>query len=146
MKFFLKYLIYIILLLVASMGFFGTTAQAATEKNFLVRNTQDIVQLCSVSPEDKLYTQAIHFCHGFLVGIYRTQNEFFSNPGLSPLVCLPESFPSPIKSGVREVELSRNQTITGYIQWAKTNSDYMQDSVVTTVMKYLIDHFPCEQD
>ncbi|MBP6058946.1 MAG: hypothetical protein KA524_11150 [Nitrosomonas sp.] len=133
-------------LLIIGMSFFCTTAQAATKDNFLIRNTGDIVQICSVSPEDRLYTQAIHFCHGFLVGIYRSQSEFYSNPGLSPLVCLPETLPSPANSGIDEVELSRNRIITEYIQWVKARPDYLQDSVVATVMKYLVDHFPCKDD
>lgn len=133
-------------LLIICISFFCKTAQTTTEDNFLIRNTGDIVQLCSISPEDRIYTQAIHFCHGFLVGVYRSQSEFYSNPGLSPLVCLPETLPSPANSGISAVELSRNQMIAGYIRWVKAHPDYLQDSVVVTVMKYLIDHFPCKDD
>ena len=41
----------------------------------------------TASPADPFYKEAIHFCHGYLVGVYQYQQEFYGNPGLSPLVC-----------------------------------------------------------
>ncbi len=135
-----------ILLLFFGMVCYVVSTHAATKENFLVRDTQDIVSLCSVSPEDALYTQAIHFCHGYLVGIYHYQNEFYSRPGLTPLVCMPEADSSSIDTKVKQVRLSRNQTIAEYIQWVSEYPDYLKEPVVDTVMKYLIDHFPCNDD
>jgi hypothetical protein len=45
-------------------------AGGVTEKDFEVQTTQNLVNLCTASPDDPLYHQAINFCHGYLVGAY----------------------------------------------------------------------------
>jgi hypothetical protein len=53
----------IILLLVVSIllpGFAG----AASEKDFEVQTTENILNLCTAAPDDPLYHQAVNFCHG----------------------------------------------------------------------------------
>ena len=42
-------------------------AGAASEKDFEVQSTENILNLCTTTPDDPLYHQAINFCHGFLV-------------------------------------------------------------------------------
>lgn len=113
------------------MGCLATQSQAATNDNFLARNTQDIIELCTASPTDPLYKEALHFCHGYLVGVYQYQHDFYSEPGFSPLVCPPTPKPS------------RNQTIAEYVEWVKTHPEYLQERTVDTVMKFLIEKFPC---
>ncbi|AKH37997.1 hypothetical protein BCL69_100834 [Nitrosomonas communis] len=112
-------------------GCLTTQSQAATKDNFLARNAQDIIELCTASPADPLYKEAIHFCHGYLVGVYQYQQDFYSNPGLSPLVCPPDPKPS------------RNQAIANYVEWMKAHPEYLKERAVDTVMKYLIEKFPC---
>ena len=43
-------------------------AGAASEKDFEVQTTENIINLCTTAPEDPLYHQAVNFCHGLLVG------------------------------------------------------------------------------
>ena len=64
---FVRWWIYVTIVVV---GCLAMQSQAATKDNFLARDTQDIIELCSVSPSDPLYTEAIHFCHGYLVSGY----------------------------------------------------------------------------
>jgi hypothetical protein len=45
-------------------------AGAVSEKDFEAQTTESIIYLCTVSPDDPLYQQAINFCHGYLVGAY----------------------------------------------------------------------------
>lgn len=126
------------------MGCLAIQSQAATKDNFLARDTQDIVELCSVSPNDALYTQAIHFCHGYLVGAFHYQKVFYSRPGFSPLVCLPKPNPSATETLAEHIGLSRTKIIAEYIQWAKNNPEYLKEPAVDTLMKFLIDEFPCK--
>lgn len=134
-------------LLMIVIGYLAAPVQAVTENNFMVRNTQDIVELCSVSPEDKLYTQAIHFCHGYLVGVYHYQNELYKSPGLSPIVCIPRMHSSvSVNSEMERVELSRNHIIAGYTQWVKEHPDYLKEPIVDSLMKYLSDNYSCKDD
>jgi hypothetical protein len=62
----------LILPLVSSLG---TARAAVTATDFQVRNTSELVNLCSVGQGDPMAAAAIHFCEGFLVGIYRTLSE-----------------------------------------------------------------------
>ncbi|GKS70431.1 hypothetical protein W03_24350 [Nitrosomonas sp. PY1] len=137
----------LLMIVMMGIGCLVASVQAATENNFMVKNTQDIVELCSVSQEDKLYTQAIHFCHGYLVGIYHYQNELYKSPGLSPIVCIPKLYhPASVNSEAERIELSRNHIITGYIQWVKEHPDYLKESIVNSLMKYLVNNYSCKDD
>jgi hypothetical protein len=57
-------------------GFSG----AASEKDFEVQSTENLINLCTAAPDDPLYQQAINFCHGFLVGAYRYYEAAGSGP------------------------------------------------------------------
>ena len=43
---------------------------AVTEADFEVKTTQNLLNLCTAAPNDPRYREAIHFCHGYLVGAY----------------------------------------------------------------------------
>ncbi|MGZ8195399.1 MAG: Rap1a/Tai family immunity protein, partial [Methylosarcina sp.] len=55
------------LLLCAS--FITGTARAAnvTEEDFVAQKTRNLINLCTASPQEPHYREAIHFCHGYLV-------------------------------------------------------------------------------
>ena len=44
---------------------FAAQPYAVTQDNFLARDTNDIIELCSAQADDPLYTAAVHFCHGY---------------------------------------------------------------------------------
>ena len=141
MHIFIRCWIYVTIVVVGSLAM---QSQAATKDNFLARDTQDIIELCQVSPNDPLYTQAIHFCHGYLVGAFHYQMVFYSRPGFSPLVCLPERNLSATETMAEHVGMSRTKTIAEYVQWAQNNPDYLKEPAVDTLMKFLIDKYPCK--
>lgn len=141
MNIFVRWWIYVT---IAVVGCLAMQSQAATKDNFLARDTQDIIELCSVSPEDPIYTEAIHFCHGFLIGAYRYQKVFYSRPGFSPLVCAPEPNPSPTETLAEYAGMTRTKIIAEYVQWTKNNPEYLKEPIVDTLMKFLIDKFPCK--
>jgi hypothetical protein len=66
---------------------------AASERDFEVQPTENIINLCTAAPDDPLYHQAVNFCHGFLVGAYRYYEAAGSGPGGLKLVCLPNNAP-----------------------------------------------------
>jgi len=43
---------------------------AVTEADFEAKTTQNLLNLCNAAPSDPRYREAIHFCHGYLVGTY----------------------------------------------------------------------------
>ncbi|HUL14134.1 MAG TPA: Rap1a/Tai family immunity protein [Methylococcaceae bacterium] len=116
----------------AALTCLAIESQAVTQDNFLARNTQDIVELCTVSATDPLYVAATHFCQGYLVGAYHYQEAFYSEPGLTPLVCPPNPKPS------------RNEAIAQFIRWAQSHPQYLKERTVDSMMKFLIETWPCK--
>jgi len=120
------------LCLAASFLALVTASHAVTKDNFLVRDTNDIIALCTAPGTDPLYTAAVHFCHGYLVGAYHYQDALYSGPGRTPLVCPPNPKPS------------RDQAIAGYIAWARQHPEYGKALTVNTMMKYAVERWPCK--
>jgi len=57
------------LLLVAAVLIPGY-AGAVTEEDFKAKTTRNLLNLCTASANDPQHKEAIHFCHGYLVGAY----------------------------------------------------------------------------
>jgi len=87
-------------------------AYAVSEKDFEVQTTKNIVNLCTVSPDDPLYHQAINFCHLYLVGAYHYYEAVSSGPKGIRFVCPPDPMPT------------RNDAIDAFIQWVKVHPQY----------------------
>ena len=119
-------------LVAGALACLTSTAQATNQDDFLVRNTADIVALCSTAPGDPLYIPAMNFCQGYLVGIYQYQDDFFHGAGLTPVVCPPAPKPT------------RNQTVMDYLAWSKAHPQYANDLAVNSFMKFLVDTWPCK--
>ncbi len=62
-----------------------------TEKNFELKSTQDLIDLCTVSSDDPLYHQSVNFCHGYLVGAFQYYAAAAAGPDGVKLVCFPGS-------------------------------------------------------
>ena len=108
-------------------------AGAVSEKDFEAQTTQDIINLCTVAPDDPLYHQAINFCHGYLVGSYHYYEASKSGPEGLQLVCKPDPQPS------------RNATIDKFIDWAKAHPQYRGEPAVETEFRFLMEEWPCKR-
>jgi hypothetical protein len=108
-------------------------AQAITPERFVVRSTQDLIDVCTTPSSDPLYTAAIHFCHGYLVGAYQYQEALYDGPGIKPVVCPPDD-PKP----------TRNESVAKYIQWAKAHPEYAKERAVNTLGMFLAEAWPCK--
>jgi hypothetical protein len=116
------------LILVAALMISGV-AVAADTNTFQVRTADDLVRVCSLTPEDPLYHNAMGFCSGVLAGAYgyyklnvSAENRF---------VCEPN--PTPTAPAV----------MNGFVTWAKSNAQYMNDVPVDTLFRYLAETYPC---
>jgi hypothetical protein len=117
-------------LLCALAGF--PSVQAAELKNFYVRNAGDLVDLCSATPQDQDYLQAIHFCQGFAVGAYQYYREVATNSPSYRFICLPDPPPS------------RDEAIAAFVAWARQNPQYLDDTAVDALFRYLSEAYPCK--
>jgi len=111
-----------------------TLVSAATEQqDFIVDSTDDIVDLCTTAPDDPLYTAAIHFCQGYLVGAYAYYDALASGPEGVRLVCFPDPAPS------------RDAAIDMYVKWAKAHPEHMKEAPVDTLFMFLTEKWPCKE-
>ena len=105
----------------------------ATRDEFLVRTTQDYVELCSTSPNDPLYAAAIGFCHGYAVGAYHYYLAQAAGPRGAPFVCPPEPPPS------------RAEIIAMFLTWARANQQTMGERPVDSLCRFLSEKWPCRR-
>ena len=107
-------------------------AGAVSEKDFQAKTTKNLINLCTVLPDDPLYHQAINFCHGYLVGAFHYYEATASGPAGVQLVCAPDPRPS------------RNATIDMFIDWAKAHPQYWGEPPVETEFRFLMEKWPCK--
>lgn len=107
-------------------------AAAVTDEDFQVKTTQNLINLCTVSASDPRAQEAIHFCHGYLVGAYHYHLAESDGPDAAKrLVCIPTS-------GV-----TRNDAIAMFVEWAKARPQYMKEAPVETEFRFLTEKWPC---
>jgi hypothetical protein len=105
-------------------------ARATTDDDFLVRNTRDLVDLCTTPESDPLYTAAINFCHGYLVAAFHYHEELNAKAKHKNL-CLPNPRPT------------RTEGVRHFIEWTKANPQYDDEAPVETLVKFLVEKWPC---
>ena len=120
-------------LLVATITAVPAVAAAVTDGDFEVKTARNLLDLCTVAPEDPRYKEALHFCHGYLVGAYHYYLATLAGPNVKPLVC--PSDPPP----------SRNAVISGFVAWARAHPQYMNEPPVETEFRYLTETWPCKR-
>ena len=118
-----------------ALGLFALsgTSYAATEDDFVVVDTDDLVSLCSATADSPKGIAAINFCHGYAVGAF--QYYQLLEP-LSPdhqFICLLEPKPS------------RNEVIAGFVAWTRAHPQYAGAAAVETLFRYLGETFPCKK-
>ena len=117
----------------------GTSAgQAAAQQplaaeNFQARTTGDLLTLCAPAPNDPLAVQAIHFCHGYLVGAFAYYSASVAGRDDAKRVCLPQPPPS------------RDAGVAHFVSWARANPQYLQERPVETEFRFLETTWPCRR-
>ena len=107
-------------------------AGAVTEADFEAKTTQNLLNLCTAPASDPRYREAIHFCHGYLVGAYHYHLAQTDGEGGKSLVCFPTPAPS------------RNEAIRMFITWAQAHPQYMNERPVETEFRFLTEKWPCQ--
>jgi hypothetical protein len=108
-------------------------ARGVDQADFEVDTTQNLMNLCTAPSSDPLYKEAIHFCHGYLIGAFDYYKAAIEGPGGKRLVCPPNPAPS------------RNEAITLFLEWAKVHPQYMGDEAVDTEFRFLMEKWPCKR-
>jgi hypothetical protein len=109
----------------------GAAHAAVSQDTFLLRNTGDLVDLCSAAQSDPLYTAAVNFCHGFTVGVFRVLQEEDMAKTSRHMFCLPNPMPS------------RNEGIANFVQWANADPSRAAMQPADAIAAFLAQQFPC---
>jgi len=85
----------------------ASSSRAVEPDHFLVRSTADLVKLCSVHGESQHAVEAIHFCHGYVVGAVQYHLAITEPGDRSRLLCIQEPRPD------------RDSTVAEFVAWAR---------------------------
>src|SRR5258708_5741456 len=87
----------------------GFAQDRVPQDMFQLRNTGDLVALCSAAPSDPLYTAAVNFCHGFALGVFKVLQQEGAASRAGQIFCMPDPPPT------------RQEGITDFISWGHSN-------------------------
>ena len=122
-----------ILPLVLAVCLWPAFIEAVTRDNFLVRNTQDFVELCTAPETDPLHTAAMAFCHGYGLGAFHYYRASTEGPRGKPFICLPQPAPS------------RAEGLQMFLAWVRGHPQYMSDPAVDTIFRWMASKWPCQK-
>lgn len=109
----------------------GSARAAVSTDSFLLRSTGDLVNLCSATSNEQLYTAAVNFCHGFAVGVFRVLHAEDAAHPSHRMFCLPNPAPS------------RTQAIAAFVRWAEADTGRLQQSPSDGIAAFLAQQYPC---
>jgi hypothetical protein len=104
---------------------------AVTATDFEATTTRKLLNLCTVSADDPRHEEAIHFCHGYLVGAF-DYHEAARGPRREVLVCFPEPPPT------------RQDIVAQFVAWVLAHPEHMDEPPVETEFRFLIEKWPCK--
>ncbi len=118
----------------AALLFAAATASAdVTTENFTLRTMRDFVALCSVDRNDPNAAAAIHFCHGYYVGVDHSA-EILGRPFRGILYCPPE--------GLR---LTRDQVIAMIVDYHRKNPQFGGEAPIEGIIRWAAAAYPCKK-
>jgi hypothetical protein len=122
-----------ILPLVLAVCIWPVLTAAVTRDNFLVRNTQDFVELCTAPETDPMHAAATAFCYGYGLGAFHYYRASTEGPQGKPFICLPQPAPS------------RTEGLRMFLSWVRENPQYMSEPAVDTIFRWMATKWPCRK-
>lgn len=104
-------------------------AHAVDPDAYRIRNTADLVRVCSAQPSESDHATALAFCHGVLAGAYAYY--LAATPAADRFVCAPDPAPT------------RTKVANEFVVWAKARPQYMEHGAIDTLFRYAAEAFPC---
>jgi len=120
-------------LVVASFLVAGLAGAAVTDEDFVLSTTRNLLNLCTVSADDPRAKEAIQMCEGYMLGAYHFYLATNAGKDSMNLVCLPNPAPT------------RNEAAAMFVEWARANSQYMNEAPVETEFRFLSAKWPCKK-
>jgi hypothetical protein len=108
---------------------FAASAYAVEPDAYRIRNTADLVRVCSAQPSEPDQATSIAFCHGVLAGAYAYY--LASTPSADRFVCTPDPAPT------------RSKVAIDFVAWAKARPPLMAQGAIDTLFRFAAETFPC---
>ena len=106
-------------------------SQAASPENYVVKTTEDLFKLCSVTAGEELYQSARGFCLGFLEGAWSYHQALAAGASFNAIAC-----PGP--------KVTRDDAAEVFVAWAKKHPELLEtESPVHGVMRAVTEKWPC---
>lgn len=109
----------------------SSQAAALNPTGFKVETTGHLVELCSVSRDDPLYSAAMGFCLGYVDAAIDYHQSMTAGDKYAPVTC-------------PGTETTREQLVVVFLDWSKGNSAYMtNETPVNGLMRAASEKWPC---
>lgn len=105
-------------------------ALALDPATFRLQNGNNLLELCSLPTSDPWHANAMEFCNGYLTGAFQYYDA--TVPAAGRFVCAPNPRPRP------------GPVMKAFVDWAKARPQYLQESAVDTLFRYLGETYPCK--
>jgi hypothetical protein len=111
----------------------GAAGAQVTKENFTLRTIRDFVALCGVSASDPNAAAAIHFCHGYYVGVDHSA-EILGRPLRNILYCPPEG-----------LKLTRDQVLGMVVDYHRKNPQFAAEAPIEGIIRWAAAAYPCKK-
>ena len=111
----------------------GAANAQVTKQNFMLRTTGDFVALCGVDRNDPNAAAAIHFCHGYYVGVDHSA-EILGRPLRGVLYCPPDA-----------LKVSRDQVLAMVVDYHRKNPQYAAEAPIEGIIRWAAAAYPCKK-
>lgn len=111
----------------------GAASAQVTKQNFMLRTTGDFVALCGVSRDDPNAAAAIHFCHGYYVGVDHSA-EILGRPLRNVLYCPPEG-----------LKITRDEVLARVVAYHRQNPQFAAEAPIEGIIRWATAAWPCKK-
>jgi hypothetical protein len=124
----MKLIRYVIALAVLAAS---TQALAVAAQGRQVTTTEELVELCSMSADDPLYSAAMGFCLGYIDAALDYHAALTAGPKYAAITC-------------PDASVTREQVVVVVMEWSKRNMQQLQgEEPVAGVMRAVSEKWPC---
>jgi hypothetical protein len=104
-----------------------------TEQDFTLDTTEDLIDLCSVDPQDPHAVAAIHMCHGYVTGLVHFH------------IVVGRVFEGNVYCMDEEERPTRDQAVAMLVEWSRANPQHDSLEAVDGVLQWAHETYPCSE-
>jgi hypothetical protein len=107
-------------------------AAGFTLEDVKLKTAGDLVDMCTVDPQNENYAPALAFCYGFFEGVVRYAEAIVGTKDHRQLVCPPAG-------------TTRSQAVEAFVSYMKVNPQYLGEAPVDAIYRALMPKWPCPE-